>query len=1292
MSSSEARFEEIMAAYLEAAGRGEAPSRAELLAKHPEQAERLGRFLDNEEWLREAMQGDKRSALPTTVGVEPSVGESTGTRLRYVGDYEILEEIGRGGMGVVYRARQVSLGRDVALKMVLAGEHAGADALRRFRTEAEAAANLDHPNIVPVYEVGVHEGQPYFSMKRIEGTSLAEAMAGLREKPREIAALLERVARAVHHAHQRGVLHRDLKPGNILLDKSGEPHIADFGLARRGEGGGSLSGAVIGTPEFMAPEQALGRKDLTVAADVYSLGATLYALLAGKPPFEGGHVLDVLRAVVGEEPGPLAGDLGLIALKCLSKEPGKRYESAAALANDLKRWLDGEPVRARPAGRVERLRIWCRRNPTTAALVGVSVLSLLCLVGGGIWFTLQIQEERDSARQARDGAIEERQRTKDALRETRRALAGSRVSQAFRAWQDRQPLIARTLLDSCPREDRLWEWHYARRLSDGGLFLLDGHTARVLEAAFSPDGRTLASASSREVLLREARAGQELQHFPQASGTIAFSPDGKRLATGTPTGSAKVFDTATGKELFHLPGSAIRALAWSPDGKTLATGSRLRARGEQGRYVMIGKETGEIRLWDMVTGQPTRAFQGRIDPVYRLAFSPDGELLASAGEKRTVRLWDVRTGKIDRSFSVPSSFAVCDSIVEIAFSPDGRYLAAKTEEQYEPQAKARAPGNVRVWEVASGKDVLTAEEFPAGHLAFRPDSKYLVAVEDRVRLRDLKTGQEVPAFAGCGGVGPAYSPDGRRLALSDGLRVCIREVEGVVEAAYYREPANPRFYRLDLALPVELAVEHRQIKVLGGASETEVVIRHLPTGKELYRGWDGEQRVLDVSRDGKRAALGRDTVTVLDVASGVSLLSLDRKMLGTSANCFSLAPDGRSLAVGTGHVLGGIGDVQVWDIDRGERRFRAEGHTLAVLGLAWSPDGETLASTSALYNRDESRFERGEVILRDARTGEERFTLRGQEGVRKLAFSTDGLRLATGGEFVKIWDARSGQELLTLKGFSGQGDSRLEFLPDGRLLSWSAPGPDSRRGVRVCDGRPLPEPRVLAGPKDQYASVVLFHPDGRRLALATDGGSKPSGVVQMWEYRTGKLLYSLPEAGPVLALDPSGKLLAEAGPAGAPIRIRDADTGAPVRTLPGHKQAVIALAFSSDGKRLAAFSEDGQLKIRDVTTGRELLALTHPDKHLYGVKLAFLPDGRLVASDGATSHGRVWDSNTGASLPPVDGVMFPHGSQRSPDGRVLARSESGGVALVDLVLDDAELAHRRALTAPLERENGADNR
>jgi serine/threonine-protein kinase len=320
-----------------------------------------------------------------------------------LGDFALLEVLGKGGMGVVYRARQLSLNRLVALKMIKAGALADDAELRRFHNEAEAVAALDHPGIVPIHEVGEHGGQRYFTMKLVAGDSLAASLGRYRDDPRAAAALVAAAAEAVHHAHQRRILHRDLKPANILVDEQGRPHVTDFGLAKRVEGDSELtqSGAIKGTPAYMAPEQTTGRRGaVTTATDVYGLGAVLYALLAGRAPFGGDGVVETLEAVRHRAPEPprrlnprVSRDLEVIGLKCLEKDPGRRYRSAEALAEDLRRWLDGRPIAARPVGSMTRAWMWCRRHPLTAALA--TGLALAVIVGSAASTALWLRAERN---------------------------------------------------------------------------------------------------------------------------------------------------------------------------------------------------------------------------------------------------------------------------------------------------------------------------------------------------------------------------------------------------------------------------------------------------------------------------------------------------------------------------------------------------------------------------------------------------------------------------------------------------------------------------------------------------------------------------------------------------------------------------------------------------------------------------------------------------------------------------------------------------------------------------------
>src|SRR5438876_11973189 len=436
----------------------------------------LGLGSNAEGGLARLTQASAPGAEETPTQASAPLTPFTGTKLRYFGDYELLEEIARGGTGVVFKARQVSLNRLVALKLISAGALATPDLVKRFKAEAEAAASLSHPNIVPIYEIGEHQGQHYFSMGLIEGPNLREALAHARTESNQSLVfsdqskgqpcvlntehwplntsvkLVSTLAHAVHYAHQRGVLHRDLKPSNILLDAQGEPHLTDFGLAKLIQKESTLTHthAVLGTPAYMSPEQARGdTKDVTTAADVYGLGAVLYEPLTGSPPFAGGTSMETIRQVLEQEPRrpsifnpEVDRDLETICLKCLEKEPSRRYGSAEALADDLDRWLRQEPIQARPSTTFERLQKWVRRRPAIAALGTLSFVSILALAIGSTAAALQIASKK---------------------KELRRNLYASQMNVAFQSWQAGDAERARTFLtNQIPRageEDlRGWEW------------------------------------------------------------------------------------------------------------------------------------------------------------------------------------------------------------------------------------------------------------------------------------------------------------------------------------------------------------------------------------------------------------------------------------------------------------------------------------------------------------------------------------------------------------------------------------------------------------------------------------------------------------------------------------------------------------------------------------------------------------------------------------------------------------------------------------------------------------------
>lgn len=1272
----ERRVDAAIAWYYQQAEAGAPPDPNEFLARFPDVRTDLESFLADKQAFDRAIGPADPNVTVTLDSNNPAPPAPLG-RVRYFGDFELLEEIARGGMGVVYKARQVSLNRTVALKMILSGQLAGPDDIRRFQQEAEAAANLDHPNILPIYEVGEHDGRQYFSMKLVEGGSLTQRLQSPRPSGRGVSAdvqLLTTLARAVHYAHQRGILHRDLKPSNILLDPDGTPYVADFGLAKKveGEAGLTQSGALVGSPSYMAPEQARAERQLSTGVDVYSLGAILYEVLTGRPPFRGASIMDtVLQALNREPDDPRAinlnvnRDLAVIALKCLSKEPGKRYESAAALADDLDRWQRGEPILARPVSSRERLVKWVRRNPVPAAFTAAI---LLLLIGGLTAVTrlyLRSEHFRQDAESERDQA--------------RVRLARQYVEKSGTAADQGNPLLglpwlveALKTVDGKPEAD-LHRLHLGTLLARApGLVHYEPMATCV---AVHPDGKRIAIGQKDGVELLAIGGDQPLVPILKTSGparAVVFSPDGKKLLVGTGTenwmltsnwklAAVRVFDADTGAPVspearlgrategatsvrFSADGSVVVAL-WeghvnrhvahtevylydpatlAPIGKPLVG---VHPELMKGHYVKIdyqglraltpcvrpdaGKEefAGRLQVWDLRTGKPL------FDPIKPTTnewdtgtvLAPGGGRFAMVEGEKHVRLYDAGTGK-----PVAGPLAHEEPVFRMAYRPDGKVLATLTTDgrlrtwdtgtgaevgpdamhidgdfwwdlEYTPDGRTiwtHGPKGTAAYDPDTGSALLTAEykDAPSG-VVFSPDGVHVAASGyEGVRLWRRAGGQVGPFLPHGSSVGVSFSPDGRFLVTSgNGVRVWDLVATRSESSPLVPLDAVPAARSWSLTTAGDRAV---RLDADGRVRMFDTRTGE-PVGPELRP--PGEWRSAELSPDGKLIvtvgwAEGRSTAPTAAELAG--------RMCGESGHYVWKEPR----------------DVGVWDAATGRAVITPLRHR-TVGKVFVSPDGKSLLVTGRVWDYtgqkpggDGKTFT--ELSRWDLETGELRAPVVRQPGhLTAVGTTPDGRKVlllvpADKGDAAQFWDVETLMPDGAPFGPPGGDVDQATISPDGkRVLTVSADGEaqvwDAGTGQAVAGPLRHTSPRVGQTPT---LSAAVFSPDGRRVATVTGSNFQSPGEARVWDVETGRPVTPILRSSSYMrfmTFSPDGRLLAAVGtaPHGFEARMWEADTGMPVTApLPvaaGRQRDRRTRdlddppRFTADGRRLVIPTPDG---------------------------------------------------------------------------------------------------------------------
>lgn len=1078
----------------------------------------------NTEWLRRAIQRSKPKR-ETLAGV--------------LGDFQLQYEIGRGGMGVVYAAMQVSLNRRVAVKVLPSSSMSDSRHLRRFQNESRAAASLHHPHIVPVFAVGSDRGVNFFAMQLIDGQTLSQRIKSIGssefsrtvmsrstgdssvvsqsaptgsatlpvppnptalsiEQYREIARQGMQVAQALEHAHSIGIVHRDIKPSNLLIDRAGKMWVTDFGLARiANDLSMTMTGDVLGTLRYMSPEQALAKHGLVDhRTDIYSLGVTLYELLTLRPAIDGKDRGEILHKLAFEEPPeprrinphiPL--DLETIVLKAIAKEPHLRYQSAEEFADDLRRFADDQPIKARRQTRWQSFVRWQRRN---RALSAALALTIAVIIVANLLITWKWREERlahsdarlaensakrserqareaeQAAREAENLAKDAEQRATQRAEELQRSVYLQQIARAEQEWWSNNVGRARQILERCPPEMRHWEWGYLNRLCNSELcsFAAQG---RLLAVAFSPDGRTIAAGGlSGTIHLWDINTGaeQKLSGHTTLIQSVVFSSDGQRLASvasywgNAIPGEVKVWDVITRQELLTLPiakGTNATDISFSPDQRSVAIplwnhkvqlvdletkavreligqGSSIKsvAFSPDGKTVVAGGSNGKIVAWDAATGNFTKTLSGHTGDVMSLSFHPDGKRLASAGWDHTLRVWDF-TLPADANPRVLSDHT--GIVNDVEFSPDGTQLASASED-----------GGIMIWDTKSWKSTATLR----GHdslvqsISFGPTGKTLASAarDGYVKVWDLTRSQ-----LGVTGVGPvgsyrqvAFRVNGARLIVptfaiaahagSDRVLATVDPQTGRQLSVMARRPNGFQTVAVDPA--GEYVAADAEHDILLWDANTEKPLRELKGHASRITSLTALAGGVLVSAD------ETGTVKLWQATTGQLLRELDPQV-GPVTTMAALA-EAQLFA-----VAGREGQLSAWRwTTSGLEELTAIRQTAGpvVRSLACCAVGKTLVAGG----------EDGVIRRWNLSTGLALPDIKGHtSAVVSMGFTPDGRRLASGGQdgVIVLWETQTGQEALTLRRQFRELFG-IAFSPDGQKLAAVSEG----RGIRIWDSAP----------------------------------------------------------------------------------------------------------------------------------------------------------------------------------------------------------------------------------------------